>query len=757
MRDRRSGLPGASASGHAEASDGLGLRAVLDAAAADKWILAAFAGVGIAVGGAYALFATPVYEAEALVQVERQRGSMPGFEDWSGMDRDAGRAGAEAQTRTEMEILRSRLILGQVVSALNLEIRAEPIRAPIVGGLLARAYGGEGPAPPRFGASGYAWGGEEVRVEELRIADERGSESWILEAGEGDAFTVFGEEGDALVSGTTGRRVEGARAEDGAPEIVIEVAELEARPGTRFRLQRQRAHAAARHLRGRLQIDEQAAGTGILELSLEDEDPEAAQKILNEIIDTYVAQDVERRSAEARQSLDFLDDKLPEVREDVEAAEEAFNDFRRRHRALDLDADTENLLGRIVEVESELAELELTRVEAARRFTDEHPRMQTLANKEDELRSTKAALERRVDRLPDQEQEELRLRREVDVATDLYTNLLNTAQELRVAEAGTIGNVRTLDSAVEPRAPVRPDRLVVGGMSSVLGLLIGVGFACSRRALRRGVHDPDALEQALGLPVCGVIPHSPREQRAAGRRRSEHRRGPILAAEHAEDPAVEALRSLRTSLLFAHLEADQSVIAFASPRGAGGESFVCTNAGYVFAESGKRVLVVDADLRRGGLHAHFHRDRSPGLSEVLSGRAEFRDAVRVVRDRDGAADALGGGASGAGGGRLDVIPTGALPSNPSELLMDGALERLIEEARAAYDLVLIDTPPVLAVTDAAVVGAYASAVLMVVRAGHSSIQEVEGAIKRLHHSRVEVTGLVFNDLNAREARGAGYT
>jgi tyrosine-protein kinase Etk/Wzc len=601
---------------------------------------------------------------------------------------------------------------------------------------VARRHASEEPAPNRMGAEHYAWGGERLEIEQLELGEPAASALFFLEAGDADGtYVLYDARGDQILEGRAGEL-------ERAAEVSILVATLEARPRTRFRLVKHSWLRAIHQLRSRLTISEQGLGTGILELRLRGTDPDELEEVLNKITETHVLQHVDRRSAEARQSLDFLDDKLPELRAELEAAEDAFNEFRRGHRAVDLGADAEHLLAQIVDVETDLVELELRRLEEGRRFTAEHPRMRTLARQESQLRSTKADLERRVGALPSREQEALRLRRQVDVATELYTSLLNTAQELRVVQAGTTGDVRILDPAVRPDAPVYPQRTLMLAMSTIVGLVLGLGLVFGRQALQRTVRDPSSLELATGLPVHSVIPrshHEKREARSAERRRAPR---PLLAVNHPQDVAVEGLRGLRTSLQLQLSNAAGHVLVFASPRDHSGTSFVCMNAASVFAEAGKRVLVIDGDMRRGSLQRYAGGARTPGLADVLAGMP-LGEAVRVLDPvRDGADEA----ADGHAGGKLFLLPTGMLPSNPSELLVGDAFSEMLEEARTLFDLVLVDTPPLLPVSDAVIVSAHADAIVMVVRAGRSELHEVETGVKRLRQNDLPLTGFLFNDV-----------
>lgn len=702
------------------------LRDYVDLLISGRWTIALATAMVLAAGVGWTLVTAPIYEAQALIQVEDQRPTMPGFEQVAGL-------GAPSPIEAEQELLRSRLVLGQVVDQLDLTLHVRPSYFPVIGPFLARRYTGEGPAPARFGAGGRAWGGEQLKVDRLDLDPGLQGTTLTLIAEEEDRFTLLGPDGDILLEGEVGKAASGTDE-----TATIFISSLEARAGTRFFISRSSRQRAVTRLRGSLDIGSRGDG-GFLEVRLQGAEPDTIRRIVDEVANVYLRQHVERGSEEARSSLAFLDEQLPELRAQLEAAEERFNVFRREQQAVDLSADTQHLLNRLVEIESEIAELDLQLVEESKRFASEHPRIRTLREQRARLQATRSDLERRVDGIPDLQQEALRLRRDVEVSTQLYTNLLNTAQELRVVQAGTIGNVRIVDHAVTGETPVKPRAKLNFALSLVLGLMLGVGLVFARQALHRAVDDPDTLEQVLGMPVYTVIPHSKEE--AAFHRKARSRSGPmpLLACVNPQDPAVEGLRSFRTSLHFALMEPGTNAIMITSPHAESGKSFVCVNAGEVFAATGKRVLVIDADLRRGRLQQYLERGREPGLTEVLAGRIEVGTVIERIE-----------------GTNVDLMTTGTLPPNPSELLMSSAWEKLLDEMREAYDLVIIDTPPVLAVTDAAIVGAKADAVFMLVRAGKSRAEEIESAVRRLTHNDLKVTGLLFNDMGARRSGYGAY-
>jgi tyrosine-protein kinase Etk/Wzc len=266
----------------------------------------------------------------------------------------------------------------------------------------------------------------------------------------------------------------------------------------------------------------------------------------------------------------------------------------------------------------------------------------------------------------------------------------------------------------------------------LLGLGGGVAAAFARRAFDERTQDGEEIEAGTGIPVIGIVPHSS-VQAALARAARQKREGalPVLSAINPEDEVIESLRSLRTSLQFALVESSNNIIAISSPTLGAGKSFVSVNLAHVFAAAGVRVLLVDGDLRRGMLHRYFSIERKPGLSDVVRGAVELEAAIHGTPD-----------------GRLHLLPTGSIPPNPAELLSSQALELTLKEASRRFDMVIVDTPPALAVTDPLLLARFASVNVLVLRARHHPIREIVQTARRFAQSGIKVQGAVLNDLSS---------
>jgi tyrosine-protein kinase Etk/Wzc len=522
--------------------------------------------------------------------------------------------------------------------------------------------------------------------------------------------------------------------------VEVFVAALAANPGTRFDLEKHRRDEVIDRLQKDLKVSEKGKKTGILVMTLDGPDPRRTAAILAAVSGAYVRQNVERKSAEAAKTLEFLESQIPIVKANLDAAQAALNAFQVKKGVVDLTSETTSMLNRSVEIDRAIQELEMQRAELRQRFTSQHPAVASLNEKAQQLHSERAQIAARMREVPAAEVDSARYLRDVKSASELYTVLLNKAQELRVVKSGTIGNVRILDRPTISRRPERPRPLLVMVLAVTLGLGAGGAGVFLRKALAQGAEDAEEIEAGTGLPVYATIPHSNRQ--SASSRSGDGgaaRATPVLAAAEPGDIAVENLRSLRTSLQFALVESRNNIVAIGGPGPGVGKSFVCVNLAWVLASAERRVLLIDGDLRRGAVHRSFGAERKPGVSDVVSGAVAPELAVRTTANP-----------------HLDLLPTGRIPPNPAELLGSHAFEKLLEWASAHYSFVIVDTPPILAVTDSALVARLAGVNLLVLRAGQHPVREIALAVKRLAQSGIKVQGAVLNDVQSVRGRYGRY-
>ncbi|MCW1260997.1 polysaccharide biosynthesis tyrosine autokinase, partial [Acinetobacter baumannii] len=504
-----------------------------------------------------------------------------------------------------------------------------------------------------------------------------------------------------------------------------------------YNIKSQSIPAAVNALSTNYSVAERGKLTGVLGLNYQGQDKEHITKVLNAILATYSAQNIERRSAESAQTLKFLDEQLPDLKKQLDDAERQFNKFRQQYNTVDVTKESELYLTQSITLETKKAELEQKQAEMAAKYTAEHPAMREINGQLAAINKQIGELNSTLKQLPDVQRQYLQLYREVEVKTQLYTALLNSYQQLRIAKAGEIGNVRIVDTAVEPVEPIKPKKLLVLILSVFVGGFIGALIALLRNMLRTGIKDSGQIENEMDLPVYATVPRSP-IQESRIKILKKKKSIPILAVKNSDDIAIESLRSIRTAIHFALANAKNNIIMIAGPSPEVGKLFISTNLATIFAQGNKRVLLIDADMRRGYMHKYFDVDVKPGLSELLSGQADLQKVLHKTQVAN-----------------LDVITRGKSPTNPSEILSSNQFKELLEQLQSQYDHIIIDTPPVLAVTDGIIISQYTGVNLIVARYAKSQMKELELTVNRFEQAGVKVNGFILNDIQ-RASAGYGY-
>ncbi|HBR2391617.1 TPA: polysaccharide biosynthesis tyrosine autokinase, partial [Klebsiella pneumoniae] len=540
---------------------------------------------------------------------------------------------------------------------------------------------------------------------------------------EGDGFKVDGIKGEMLDK----------------DKLRILITEINAEPGASFEVKYLSRLKAINNLLEAFNVSDQGKDTGMLGLTLTGTDPNLISKTLNSIANNYLEQNVERQAAQDAKSLDFLNQQLPKVRADLDIAEDKLNSYRKEKDSVDLSMEAKSVLDQIVNVDNQLNELTFREAEISQLYTKEHPTYKALIEKRQTLQQEKTKLNKRVSGMPSTQQEVLRLSRDVESGRAVYLQLLNRQQELSIAKSSAIGNVRIVDDSITDPKPIKPKKILICIIGFILGLFFSVALIMLRFLLRRGIESPEQLEE-MGINVYASIPVSEWLLKASDKRkRKNNESDKLLAVENPTDLAVEAIRSLRTSLHFAMLEAKNNVLMISGASPNAGKTFVSTNLAATISLANKSVLFIDADLRKGYVHKMLGNEGKSGLSDILSGQANVEETIISVPD-----------------GQFDYIGRGQVPPNPAELLMHPRFEKLLAWASAKYDLVIIDTPPILAVTDAAIIGRYAGTTLLVARFESNTVKEIEVSITRFEQSGVNVKGCILNGVVKKASSYYGY-
>lgn len=665
-----------------------------------RWIIIFTTFVFACTGIVYALLATPIYKVDALVQVEEKSSGVPGLSDISEM------FASESSADTEIQIIKSRMVLGKTVDKLNLTVNVEPKYLPVIGKGLARLKGEDKPI---------------AIISKLELPHELMGEKLVLTVNTDGRYSLSFD-GEKLLDGHKGELAQFG-------EVSVFVSDVVAEPETEFTVVKRARLVTISELQENVNVSEQGKKTGILKLTLEGDEPAKIQAILNSITEDYLMQNIDRTSAEAEKSLQFLRGHLPDIKQQLDTSEAKLNTYKLENDSVDLALEAKSVLDTMVTVEAQLNELTFKESDIAQRFTKSHPAYVSLLEKRRTLEGEKARIDRMVSRMPKTQQEVIRLSRDVEVNQAIYLQLVNKVQELNVMKASAVGNVRILDNAETLEKAVKPKKAIIVIIATMLGGMLSVAFALVKQAFHRGVENPDEIE-AIGLPVYASVPMSDwqieLEKKQKGKKQLSVQ-DTLLAVSNPADLSIEALRSLRTSLHFAMMEAKNNILMISGPSPDIGKSFVSANMAAVVAKSGQKVLVIDADMRKGRMEKQMAVNPKPGLSDFLSGQTSIESLLKQP------------GVDG-----MDFIGRGEVPPNPSELLMHPRFKQLMDWASENYDIVIVDTPPILAVTDPAIVGAHAGTTLLVGRFGQNAVKEIEVTKQRFEQNGIEVKGFILN-------------
>jgi tyrosine-protein kinase Etk/Wzc len=654
----------------------------------------------------FACFSTPIYQANALIQLEQRQGSSL-LSNLSQILPDS-----QPSSASEISLLQSRMILGKIVDDLNLQTEIKPRLTPLIGSVLAKLRGKK-PSNLTVNQLSLPARGAEIPEAMLTVID--GSQYHLS----GDGFELDGRVGELLQG----------------KSMSIMVAKMDAASGTRFILTWVPRIQAIAALQEKFQVNPEGKDSGMLRLTLSGEDPRWLKAVLDGISENYLAQNIARQAAHDAKSLDFLNAQLPNISRALDLAENKLNVYRRQKDSVDLNMEAKSVLEQMANVDNQLNELTFREAEISQFYKKDHPTYRALTRKHQTLQAEKAKLGKRVGAMPSTQQEVLRLSRDVDSGRLVYQQLLSRQQELNVASSSAIGNVRIIDDAVVSIHPVKPNKNLIVAFGFMLGIVISAGFVLVKMMMRQGIQSPEQLEE-LGVDVYACVPHSDwLSKRCSSRKRTA---SVLLATEKPVEAAVEALRGLRTSIHFTMMDAKNNVLMISGVSPGSGKTFISSNLAVILAQTHKKVLLIDADLRKGYSHELFGLENNKGLSEILSGKNTAQEAI-VTLPKIG----------------IDYISRGQNPPDPAELLMHPRFTELLDTVSAGYDLVIIDTPPVMAVTDAAIMGRGAGTVLMVTHFEIDTIKEIMASVRRFEQNGVLVKGCILNGI--KKKYGSYYT
>ena len=744
--------------------DSLDIKALLRILNKYKWVLAAFAVLGLAVSLVKTLTSTPLYQASTTLQIERPPGRIVSFnrDVDSSQDYDDYLA-----LPTQIELLRSRALAERVIDELNLD----PAR-------------GLAPAPA-------ALGGASAPASDARV----GAPSGAASAGGGMAMT--------------GPRAAASRAERDAPwwaflsdlrDRTVAGYDNLGKPSVSDKQVLGREAVVAGFM-GSVKV-EPVKGSRLVRVTVVGTDPAKISRVANSLADNFMAMTMERKMESSIYARNFLQDQIKVAKARLEESERMLTTYAKANAILSLDEKTSVINQTFTEYSAALARVEQERVkaEALYREMERNPASspQVLDNKtvqafkeqkakleaeylvnlgiykpdfpkmlqtkaqinELDLRikaeiaavmaSVKAqydAAKRQEDlvraRLQETRKEVIQtqdkgvdlslLKRELDTNRQIYDNLLQRLKEVGVTSGVAANNISVVDGARAPLFPFKPDMSVNAAIGVAVGLMLGLGLIFLREHMDDSIKHADELEPQFGVPLLGIIPKVRKSKRV------EHELA-LLAVDDPRGSFAEAYRSMRTSLQFSTAEGAPRRLMVTSSVASEGKSTTALALAINFAQLGKRVLLIDGDMRNPSLHKSMDLSNDRGLSNYLSGEGARDSLIRPCSVPN-----------------LKVMTAGPTPPSPVDLLMGPKLLGLLDKAEeVGYEQVIIDAPPVLGIADALVLGNQIQSLLFVVKAGSTRRSSIRDALRRLRTAGLLPLGMVLARATSEHSSYYGY-
>ncbi|MFZ2087858.1 MAG: polysaccharide biosynthesis tyrosine autokinase [Desulfobaccales bacterium] len=539
---------------------------------------------------------------------------------------------------------------------------------------------------------------------------------------------------------------------------------------------------------GALQV-EPVRASSLVNVSYSSPDPKFAAEVANTLGQAYIEQSLDLRFAASQEAAQWLEMKLAEARKKMEASEAKLNQYKRQHNIVALEDKESITAQKLEQLNKELVSAQTKRMEAearfrevdsgrpiadlmnnpliqtlkaeeaklitehselSKKFGEGHPRMiqinqelvatrgkinaemgvvrQTIQNEYNMARSQEANLKKALDEHKNvtQDQSDVGIQyrvllRDVETNRALYDNMLKSLKSTTATENVPATNIRIVYPPLIPETPISPRKARNLLMGAGLGLALGVGLALLLEGLDTTIKTPEEVESYLGIPHLAMIPHietaiNPGE-------------APELVVLHGDQPlASEAYRVLRTSILFSSPGQAPKSLLVTSTMPMEGKTLTTANLATAMAKAEGDILLIDADLRRPTLHQLLNVPREPGLSNFLVGETDELPLVPTLVPH------------------LYLMPAGAIPPNPSELLGSERMQELLNRAQERFGRTILDSPPLVSVTDAAILSTLVSGVLMVIKVEHVPRKAALDAVNHLEELHARILGVVLNDV-----------
>ena len=653
-----------------------------------------------------------VYQTDALVQIKSNKSSpLAGLSsDMAAMASLAGLGGmGSSSTQSEIELLKSRAILGQAIKDLNLDIQIQPkenfFQKIVSDNNYIKTYTTQDILLKKEG--------QRLVIAQFQVPKFYENKALLLTF-EDNKYKIHDYKTEQLLKEGELNRV----LRDGPWNISVSG---NINSGQQFILQKNSLPVAMSNILKNFDAQEKGKGTGILELTYQGENPVNIPNLLNTVLNIYKQQDINRSVTDKDQQVAFLEKQLPELKEDLNNSERQFNQFRKKYGTVDVKGESELYLKQSMELEIQKVQLQQKQAELGAQYTAEHPAMQAISAQLTTLNTKISEVNNKVKQLPEIQRLYLQYYRDVEIKNQLYTGLLTTYQSLNIAKAGELGKVSIVDYAVEPVKPVKPRKLIILVLSIFVGGFIGILIALVRNFLHSGIRNIEPITTKHTLRNLGKV-----NQYDSLNKNSKQYAHPLAILESSALP-IEQMRKIATSIQYAAQLSGQPVVQMLGTTKNIGTSTLTANLAIILAQMNLKVILIDSDLRQGQLKDYFNIETTIGLSDYLNGTAALGSIITPTQQA-----------------KLDLISNGKEEINPVSLLSKPEMARLLEQLKDTYDFILVDGTAILDVSDSQILANLINTNILVTRYSYTSEQEIEMALESFKNSGHSIQGIILN-------------
>ena len=703
-------------------------------------IIALFAILGLIIGVLYVRYENPSFKSDALIQIDETSQNLSGL----GTNIAELLPPDDSSVQAQIKLIRSRMVLEPVVDLLHLGIR---LNDPAVN-KIDRIRNNQTNVQINS-ADGVILETSDGRVQ---VSEFNVTEDYLDKP-----FTLLRTNtGFVLSSGSEkfkGQLNKAHRFTGKNGLIEITVNELPTGEHS-IDITKQSLQITTDSINSVLSVVEEGTKTGMIELSLSGLNQKQVSLILEHIVLSYSAQDQTRSSEQTIKTIEFMKKQIPALKQKLKESEAIFNKFRENSGTIDVAQEASILLSENAGLDTQISELKLKRADITTYYTNEHPLVIQINEQLSVLNARKQQIDNTISALPEVQREFLTLSEDVNIDREIYLTILKNYEQLKIVKAGEVSDARIIDLPINTNRTITPKKQLIMMLSTLAGALLGALLVFIMHLLRNVVKDPERIESKTGVPVIATIPRSAVLSRLSTNKKAAPR---MLAHVDNSSLSYEAIKSLRTKLILSMpavtLGSQKAKVLLLTGESPGvGKSLISANLAEVFTQLNKKVLLIDADMRMGELHKVFGMSQYDGLADYLL----LDDNSLQLNQLSKSADAqimndvsdfsIENFIHSSGVDHIDFMPRGKHPSDPESLLISEKFDTLLTELKSQYDYIIIDSPPLLAASDAMVLAQHADKVLMVTRYDDSIEKQLIYAIKQMHESNIQVDGIILNDV-----------